>query len=119
MYKKYLTFEKVINFVTCVGASVVIFGALMKITHQRYADTYLTVGLLTESAIFLIYAFNPPKEEKKEMSPLSVEMMPKRTEGVVGSPIDMDDFNKNISETTKNLSEFNDIIRKIKSVIKS
>jgi hypothetical protein len=38
-----------------VAAAVVIFGALMKITHNTYADTWLYLGLTTESIIFLGY----------------------------------------------------------------
>ena len=52
--------EKLVNIIVCVGAAVVIFGAWQKITHQRLADFFLTAGLLTESLIFLVYAFLPP-----------------------------------------------------------
>ncbi len=52
--------EKLVNIIVCVGAAVVIFGAWQKITHQRLADFFLTAGLLTESLIFLVYAFMPP-----------------------------------------------------------
>jgi hypothetical protein len=52
--------EKIINTIVSIGAAVVIFGAWAKILHKSYADVMLTVGLLTEAAIFLIYAFLPP-----------------------------------------------------------
>lgn len=52
--------EKIINTVVSIGAAVVIFGAWAKILHKSYADVMLTVGLLTEAVIFLIYAFLPP-----------------------------------------------------------
>lgn len=38
-----------------IAAAVVIFGALMKITHAATADTWLYIGLTTESVIFLGY----------------------------------------------------------------
>ena len=38
-----------------LAAAVVIFGALMKITHAASADTWLYIGLTTESIIFLGY----------------------------------------------------------------
>ena len=38
-----------------IAAAVVIFGALMKITHAASADTWLYIGLTTESIIFLGY----------------------------------------------------------------
>jgi hypothetical protein len=52
--------EVIVNVVVCVGAAIVIFGAWAKILHKSYADVMLTVGLLTEAFIFLVYAFLPP-----------------------------------------------------------
>lgn len=49
--------EKAINVAVSAGAAVVIFGAWAKILHKPFADTMLTVGLLTEAAIFLVYSF--------------------------------------------------------------
>ncbi|MDP4290783.1 MAG: gliding motility protein GldL [Bacteroidota bacterium] len=43
-----------------IGASVVITGALFKITHQPGANLMLTVGLLTEAIIFFFSAFEQP-----------------------------------------------------------
>jgi len=47
------------NFVYGFGAAVVIVGALFKILHWPGANAMLTVGLLTEAAIFVISAFEP------------------------------------------------------------
>jgi gliding motility-associated protein GldL len=52
--------EVIVNYVVCIGAAIVIFGAWAKILHKSYADIMLTVGLLTEAFIFLVYAFLPP-----------------------------------------------------------
>lgn len=52
--------EVLLNIFVCVGASIVIVGALFKILHWKGADTMLMVGLLTEAAIFFLYAFVPP-----------------------------------------------------------
>lgn len=46
-----------------LGASVVIVGALFKIQHWPMAGLLLTVGLLTEAAIFFFSAFEPLHEE--------------------------------------------------------
>ena len=46
-----------------LGAAVVIVGALFKITHWKGADTMLTIGLLTEAAIFTASAFEKPHQE--------------------------------------------------------
>ena len=52
--------EVIVNYVVCIGAAIVIFGAWAKILHKPFADFMLTVGLLTEAFIFLVYAFLPP-----------------------------------------------------------
>ena len=46
-----------------IGASVVIMGALFKITHIPGADQMLFVGLTTEAIIFFFSAFEPPHVE--------------------------------------------------------
>ena len=42
-----------------IGAAVVIVGALFKILHWKYANELLIVGMFTEAAIFLVYAYLP------------------------------------------------------------
>ena len=49
-------FLTLIDVLVSAGAAVVIFAAWAKLTHQSYADTMLTVGMWTETAIFLVYA---------------------------------------------------------------
>ncbi len=66
--------EKLVNVIVCVGASIVIVGALFKILHWRGADTMLMIGLFTEAFIFLVYAFLPPAGA--EMAALA-EALPK------------------------------------------
>jgi gliding motility-associated protein GldL len=46
-----------------IGASIVIIGALFKIQHWQFATIMLSVGLITESLIFFISAFEPLHEE--------------------------------------------------------
>ncbi len=45
------------------GASVVLIGALFKLTHWPYANELLTVGLIVEALIFFFSAFEPLHEE--------------------------------------------------------
>ncbi len=45
------------------GASVVLVGALFKITHWPGANIMLTIGLLTEAFIFFMSGLEPPHEE--------------------------------------------------------
>lgn len=49
--------EKISNIIVSLGAAVVIFGAWAKILHLSFADLMLTIGLLTEAGIFLVYAY--------------------------------------------------------------
>lgn len=59
--------KKVINFCYGMGASVVLVGALFKITHMELGplngNNMLTVGLLVEAFIFAMSAFEPVDEE--------------------------------------------------------
>jgi hypothetical protein len=45
------------------GASIVLIGALFKLTHWQGANLMLTVGLITEAIIFFFSAFEPLHEE--------------------------------------------------------
>ena len=53
--------ENVLELLFGTGASIVIIGALMKITHFNSdfisGNTMLTIGLITEAIIFLIAGF--------------------------------------------------------------
>lgn len=56
MAQRKRTFLTLIDVLVSAGAAVIIFAAWAKLTHKSYADTMLTVGMWTETAIFLIYA---------------------------------------------------------------
>ena len=47
------TFLTLIDVLVSAGAAVIIFAAWAKLTHQSYADMMLTIGMWTETAIFL------------------------------------------------------------------
>ncbi|MEY2596176.1 MAG: gliding motility protein GldL [Bacteroidota bacterium] len=68
MSEKSKKIEKRVNTIVSLGAAVVIFGAWAKILHKSFADYMLTIGLLTEAAIFLLYAFIPPSNEMAEVA---------------------------------------------------
>ena len=60
MKKKFFIQEKYLELVFGLGASVVIIGALLKITHKDFifsGNTWLTAGLITEAVIFMIAGF--------------------------------------------------------------
>ena len=56
-------YKKVMGVVYGFGASIVLVGALFKLTHWPGANIMLTVGLLTEAVIFFLSAFEPPHVE--------------------------------------------------------
>lgn len=62
------TKEAWMNFFYSMGAAVVILGAWLKITHINLGpitgNAALTIGLVTEAIIFIIFAFDPPKSEE-------------------------------------------------------
>jgi len=68
-----MLFDKIINTAFSLGAAIVIFGAWAKIEHKDYGSTALTVGLLTETGIFFIYALlewrKQPATTEKEIPP--------------------------------------------------
>ena len=56
--------DAVLNFVYSFGAAIVIFGALVKMTHIPIpfisGNVVLGLGLAVECFIFIVFAFNPP-----------------------------------------------------------
>lgn len=56
-------YKKAMGVVYGIGASIVLVGALFKLTHWPGANLMLTVGLLTEAVIFFLSAFEPPHVE--------------------------------------------------------
>ncbi len=56
MAAKKRTFLTLIDVLVSAGAAVIIFAAWAKITHQSYANSMLTIGMWTETAIFMVYA---------------------------------------------------------------
>ncbi len=89
------TTDKVVNYIVCIGASVVIVGALFKILHWKGADIMLMIGLLTEAFIFLVYAFLPPPGN--EMAALAEALPKMNLAGGGGNPA-VDKLDKMLNE---------------------
>ncbi|MDP4148517.1 MAG: gliding motility protein GldL [Bacteroidota bacterium] len=108
--------EKLVNIIVCVGAAVVIFGALQKILHTKLADFFLTAGLLTEALIFMVYAFLPPPGG--EMHAL-VEALPKLAAGSSGNPAleKMDKMLQEADITPANLGKLSEGFKKFGTTI--
>lgn len=69
------TFLTLIDVAVSAGAAVIIFAAWAKLTHQSYADMMLTIGMWTETGIFLIYAiveWVKPKHHEEDDEPEDV-----------------------------------------------
>ncbi|MEN9569461.1 MAG: gliding motility protein GldL [Bacteroidota bacterium] len=72
MAAKKRTFLTLIDVLVSAGAAVIIFAAWAKITHQSYANSMLTIGMWTETAIFAVYAiieWVKPKSHDEEHAP--------------------------------------------------
>lgn len=69
------TFLTLIDVAVSAGAAVIIFAAWAKLTHQSYADMMLTIGMWTETLIFLVYAiveWVKPKHHEEDDEPADV-----------------------------------------------
>lgn len=56
-------FKRFLHLASCIGAAVVIMGALFKIMHWPFASEMLIVGLSTEAFLFCLFASDIPHEE--------------------------------------------------------
>ena len=77
------TFLTVIDVLVSAGAAVIIFAAWAKLTHKSYADMMLTIGMWTETGVFLVYAvieWVKPKRHEEDIQPGEEEV------AVVGNP---------------------------------
>lgn len=69
-------FEKIMNTLYSFAAAVVIFGAWAKLEHRDYGSLALTIGLLTETGIFLVYGLMEWNKEPTQPPP-----SPQKTDG--------------------------------------
>ncbi len=56
-------FKRFLHLASCIGAAVVILGALFKIMHWPGCNEMLIVGLGTEAVLFCLFASDIPHEE--------------------------------------------------------
>jgi gliding motility-associated protein GldL len=107
--------EKMVNVIVCMGAAIVIFGAWQKITHQPWADFFLTAGLITEAIIFVVYAFLPPPGN--EMAAIA-EALPKMATNS-GNPAltKMEDMLKDADITPASLGRLSEGFKKLNTSV--
>jgi hypothetical protein len=68
--------DKILNTAYSFAAAIVVFGAWAKLENKDFGDLALTVGLLVESSIFLIYGLvewrrRPHSSDAGERQPLA------------------------------------------------
>ncbi len=85
------------------GASVVLIGALFKLTHWPFANQMLTIGLVTEAIIFFFSAFEPLHEE------LDWTLVYPQLAGLDGT-IDVMGEKETLPSTTDAMTKFNNMI---------
>jgi len=107
--------ERLVNVIVCVGAAIVIFGAWQKITHQPWADFFLTAGLITEAIIFMVYAFLPPPGG--EMAAIA-EALPKMTTSSSNPALTkMEDMLREADITPANLGRLSEGFKKLNTSV--
>ena len=95
------TKDSTLNFIYSAGAAVVILGALFKLNHWHIGPltgtVVLAIGLITEAIIFVIFAFDVPKEESNyawenvypELLDANAEAKPRKVASVQTSELDV------------------------------
>lgn len=111
------TFLTLIDVLVSAGAAVIIFAAWAKLTHQSYADVMLTVGMWTETAIFLVYAgieWVKPKRHEEDEQPGEEPAV-----AVVGNPAlqTMDKMLQDADITPVNLKKLGDNFQKLGTTV--
>ena len=117
------TFLTLIDVLVSAGAAVIIFAAWAKLTHQSYADMMLTIGMWTETAIFLVYAGiewvkpkHHPEDDQTDVldeNP-SLESMDKMLQNADITPTNLkklgEGFQK-LQSTVGNMHEIGDVVK--------
>jgi len=106
------TFLTLIDVLVSAGAAVIIFAAWAKLTHQSYADMMLTIGMWTETAIFMVYAiieWVKPKHHEEDDEPADVVENP--------SLMSMDKMLQQADITPTNLKKLGEGFQKLQSTV--
>jgi len=117
------TFLTLIDVLVSAGAAVIIFAAWAKLTHQSYADMMLTIGMWTETGIFLVYAaieWIKPKSHEEDVQPEekienpSLQSMDKMLQSADITPASLkklgEGFQK-LQTTVGNMHEIGDVVK--------
>jgi gliding motility-associated protein GldL len=117
------TFLTLIDVLVSAGASVIIFAAWAKLTHQSYADVMLTVGMWTETGIFMVYAiieWVKPKHHEEDDEPgetienPSLQSMDKMLQEADITPANLKKLGEGFTKlhtTVGNMHEVGDVVK--------
>jgi len=110
------TFLTVIDVLVSAGAAVIIFAAWAKITHKSYADMMLTIGMWTETGVFLVYAvieWVKPKRHEEDLQPDELPVV------ATGNPAlqSMDKMLMDADITPTNLKRLGDNFQKLGTTV--
>jgi gliding motility-associated protein GldL len=117
------TFLTLIDVLVSAGAAVIIFAAWAKLTHQSYADMMLTIGMWTETGIFLVYAlieWIKPKHHEEDDEPgetvqnASLESMDKMMQQADINPTNLKKLGEGFQKlhaTVGNMHEIGDVVK--------
>jgi hypothetical protein len=61
--------DKILNTAYSFAAAVVIFGAWAKLEHKDFGSLALTIGMLVESGIFVIFGFAEWRKQHRQPAP--------------------------------------------------
>ncbi len=117
-------FLTVVDVLVSAGAGVVIFAAWAKLTHKPYADVLLTVGMWTETAIFMVYAaieWVLPTPRAKAVAPVAGQAVITRDETTATSKLnamfkDSDIDQENIKKLGDNFARLNTTVSQLGEV---
>jgi len=113
--------NRLLNIFVCVGAAIVIIGALFKIQHYALADITLPIGLGTEALIFLVYAILPPPDAGHSVAPVeqvkgntALKTMEKMLQEADITPTNLSKLSesfKKLGSTVSNIGEIGDVVK--------
>lgn len=113
--------NRLLNIFVCLGAAVVIIGALFKIEHYPGSEYLLPVGLGTESLIFIVYAILPPPDAGHSIAPMeqikgntalkTMEKMLLEADITPTNLAKLGDSFKKLGGTVSNMGEIGDVVK--------
>lgn len=102
--------EKILNTAYSFAAAVVVFGAWAKLEHKEFGGLALTIGLLVESGIFVIYGIVGWWESSSTAVPADEASSSPAGEAVNGR---IDEATSRIEELKQTVDRTNSILGKI------